>query len=128
MGLVATKNVHHTMRELALRGQFLFFDLADKHGTYGAAAVSEHKDCLELHLSVERFGPGVVRAMRRDLAELERMARAKGKTRIVGLRMEDGPTADARWSKFTRLFGFTGQRVYQTAELALDVEAVKTEF
>jgi hypothetical protein len=34
--------------------------------------------------------------------------------------VEPGPEADPRWPKFTRLFGFTGQRVLQAAELSLD--------
>ena len=48
------------------------------------------------------------------------MARALGKSRIIGLRLEAGMQPDPRWPKFTRLFGFTGQCVYQAAELRVD--------
>jgi len=97
-----------------------FYSLSDKAGQYAAAAVAEHPDALELHLTVLRFGPAAVRALRADMEELKGMARRLGKKRIVGLRVEPGLAADPRWPKFTRLFGFTNQRVLQAAELTLD--------
>lgn len=119
MALCQVQNAHPALRGLGIRPGLRFFDLADDGGAYAAAALAEHPDCLELHLCVLRFGPATVRALRADLEELKAMARALGKTRIIGLRAEDGPEPDPRWPKFTRLFGFTNQRVLQAAELPL---------
>lgn len=120
MGINAQMNEHPSLQNLRDPGRFRFYSLSDEHGEYAAAALAEHEDALELHLEVLRFGPATVRALRADVEELKAMARALGKTRIVGLRVEPGQTADARWPKFTRLFGFSGQRVLQAAELRLD--------
>jgi hypothetical protein len=97
-----------------------YFLLRDDCADYAAAAIAEHADCLELHLVALRFGPHTVRALRGDLEELKAMARRLGKARIVGLRCETDGHADVRWQKFTRLFGFVNQRVYQAAELPLE--------
>jgi hypothetical protein len=120
VGIHPRKTAHPALAYLNDHGRFRFYELADASGVYAAAALAEHADCLELHLGVLRFGPATVRALRADVEELKGMARDMGKRRIVGLRLETGQTADPRWPKFTRLFGFTGQRVYQAAEL--DVE------
>lgn len=120
MGMHPLATAHPALEYLSDPGRFLFYELADAAGTYAAVALAEHSDCLELHLEVLRFGPGTVRAMRADMAELKNVARSLGKACIVGLRCEAGQQADPRWAKFTRLFGFTGQRIYQAAELRLD--------
>lgn len=120
MAIHRAKTAHPALGALSGWPRLRFFELSDGRGTYAAAALAEHADCLELHLEVLRFGPATVRALRADAAELKAMARRLGKQRIVGLRTEDGPAPDLRWAKFTRLFGFTGQRVFQAAELLLD--------
>lgn len=120
MALCPLQNAHPALGTLAARPNLRFYELVEGGEAYAAAALAEHPDCLELHLCVLRFGPATVRALRADLEELKTMARALGKTRIIGLRAEDGPEPDPRWPKFTRLFGFTGQRVLQAAELMLD--------
>jgi len=120
MAIHPVETAHSALQGLNPKERFRFFELADERGPYAAAALAEHPDCLEVHLEVLRFGPGVVRALQADMAELKDMARSLGKSRIVGLRMENGTEADKRWPKFTRLFGFTGQRVYQAAELKVD--------
>ena len=120
MTIRATKNVHSTLKYLAPLERFSFYELFDARGPYAAAALAQHPDCLEAHIEVLRFGPDVVRALRADMAELKSMARAQGKSRVIGLRMEQGAQTDPRWPKFTRLLGFTGQRVYQAAELLVD--------
>lgn len=120
MGMHPRATAHPALEYLSDPGRFRFFELADGRGTYAAVALAVHPDCLELHLEVLRFGPAAVRAMRADMAELKAVARSLGKTRIVGLRCEPGPELDPRWAKFTRLFGFTGQRAYQAAELRLE--------
>lgn len=120
MAILPTKNAHPALGALCMLPRLRFFELSDDRGVYAVAAVAEHADSLELHLEVLRFGPSTVRALRADVEELKAMARCLGKKRIVGLRTEDGPTLDPRWAKFTRLFGFTGQRVFQAAELRLD--------
>ena len=119
MAIQPTKNAHSTLSYLSGRARFRFFLLADERGPYAAAALAEHPDCLEVHLEVLRFGPRAVRSLRADVAELARMAKAAGKSRVVGVRVEPGQTPDPRWPKFTRLVGFTGQQVLQAAELRL---------
>lgn len=120
MTINAEVDAHPSLSGLPEPWRMRFFSLSDETGQYAAAALAEHPDALELHLTVLRFGPATVRALRADMEELKRMARKLGKTRIVGLRVEPGAQADPRWPKFTRLFGFTGQRVLQAAELRLD--------
>lgn len=120
MSITAQTDAHSSLAFLPEPWRFRFYSLSDADGEYAAAAVAEHADALELHLEVLRFGPQAVRALRADVQELKAMARELGKTRIVGLRVEPGAQADPRWPKFTRLFGFTGQRVLQAAELRLD--------
>lgn len=117
MAILPTKNAHCALYYLTPRERFRFFVLRDARGPYAAAALAEHPDALEVHLEVLRFGPGVVRALRKDVEELRRMARERGKSRVIGLRLEPGARPDPRWAKFTRLLGFTGQRLYQAAEL-----------
>jgi hypothetical protein len=120
MTIIAVNDAHPSLADLPEPSRLRHFSLCDKAGQYAAAALAEHPDALELHLTVLRFGPATVRALRADMQELKLMARQLGKTRIVGLRVEPGAEADQRWPKFTRLFGFTGQRVLQAAELRLD--------
>ena len=99
--------------------RYAFYELRDEHGTYAHAAVSEHEDCLELHLEVVRWGPRSRRAMVADLEWLKDLARERGLARIVGVRQEADGQPDPLWAKFTRLYGFTGQNVLQTAWLDL---------
>ncbi|GAB6126860.1 hypothetical protein JCM14124_25660 [Humidesulfovibrio idahonensis] len=120
MGIQPTKNAHPALAYMDKMERFRFVSLADDRGLYGAGALAEHDDCLEVHLEIFRFGPGVLRSLRADAEELKRMAYRLGKKRIVGLKVEAGPVADARWPKFTRLLGFTGQRIYQAAEMWLE--------
>ena len=111
---------HSSLTYLSPADRFSFYELADEAGTYAAAALATHADCLELHLVVLRFGPKAVRSLRADVEELKRLAKSLGKTRIAALRTESGLEIDPRWPKFTRMFGFTGQRVYQAAELLVE--------
>jgi hypothetical protein len=120
MAILAEASAHSCLTGLHEPWRMRFFSLADEAGQYAAAALAEHPDALELHLTVLRFGPATVRALRADLEELKDLARRLGKRRIVGLRVEPGTQADPRWPKFTRLFGFTNQRVLQAAEMNLD--------
>lgn len=119
MAIHPVENAHLALGALSAQPRFRFFELSNGREPYAVAALAEHPDCLELHLEVLRFGPATVRALRADMEELKIMAAGLGKTRIVGLRTEDGHGPDPRWPKFTRLFGFTGQRVFQAAELHL---------
>lgn len=93
---------------------YRYCQLYNRDGTYGFAAIAEHSDAIELHLEMVRWGPKVCRSLRRDAAWLRRQAARRGKKRIVGIRQETGEL-DPRWPKFTRMFGFTGQAVMQTA-------------
>ncbi|SNR86975.1 hypothetical protein SAMN04488503_1617 [Humidesulfovibrio mexicanus] len=120
MAICLSQHAHPALKSLARLPRLRFFELRDHHEAYGAGAWAEHPDCMELHLELFRFGPATVRTMRADLAEFKAMALALGKRRIVGLRTEDGMAVDSRWPRFTKLFGFTGQRVFQAAELELD--------
>lgn len=119
MGIHQVQCAHPALGRLAEASRFRFYELSSARHIYAVAALAEHSDCLELHLEVLRFGPSTVRALRGDVEELKAMARRLGKTRIVGVRTEEGMRLDVRWPKFTRLFGFTGQRVFQAAELPL---------
>ena len=119
MTIAAESFAHPSLSCLPDAARLRHYSLFDATGPYAAAALAEHPDALELHLVVLRFGPATVRALRADMEELKRLARDLGKRRIVGLRVEPGPEADQRWPKFTRLFGFTGQRVLQAAEFIL---------
>jgi len=119
MSIMPRESARPALGPLAAWPRLSFFELSDGRETYAVAALAEHADCLELHLEVLRFGPATVRALRSDVEELKAMARRLGKERIVALRTEEGQTIDPRWPKFTRLFGFTGQRVFQAAELRL---------
>lgn len=94
-----------------------FLELSDQAGTYGYAAICEHEDCLELHLEVVRWGPRTRLALARDLDWLRAEARKRGKSRIIGVREESDGEVDPLWARFTRMYGFTGQRVLQTAWL-----------
>lgn len=120
MTMILRNGAHPSLRYLPRKEHFTFYDLRDAHDQYGAAALAEHADCLELHLEVFRFGPRAARALAADLEELKALARKRGKARIVGLTQPADLAVDERWFKFTRAFGFSGQRLYQSAELALD--------
>lgn len=95
-------------------GHYRYCKLYNRDGTYGFAAMAEHDEAIELHLEMTRWGPKVCRSLQKDAAWLRRQAAQKGKVRIVGIRQETGEL-DPRWPKFTRMFGFTGQAVMQTA-------------
>jgi hypothetical protein len=120
MPLYPRKYAHPSLPELPNPESFRHLELADENGIYAAAALAEHPDCLELHLTVLRYGPRVARHLQADVAKLRALAKRLGKARVVGLMQNPGLVADARWFKFTRLFGFTRQRLYQCAELAVD--------
>ena len=123
MPITPRSSAHPSLSPLAQPQRYNYVDLADHTGTYATAALAEHPDCLELHLTVLRWGPQSARALRQDLEWLKDHARALGKARIVGLMLPLGLEADQRWFKFTRAFGFTGQRLHQSAELVLDPPA-----
>ncbi|MBU1247849.1 MAG: hypothetical protein KKB70_04050 [Proteobacteria bacterium] len=95
-------------------GQYTYFRLFNHDGDYGRAAVSEHPQSLEVHLELSRWGVGVRRSLEEDAAWLRSQADSLGKTRIVGIKQESG-TPDPRWPKFTRILGFTGHSLLQTA-------------
>lgn len=99
-------------------GNFEFYSLYDGQGEYGVAAVAWHEDCAELHMEALRWGPRARQGLLRDMGWFKSLARNKGKARIVGLRQEAGDP-DPRWPKFTKLFGFEGHAVVQTAFLEL---------
>jgi len=120
MSMHPLKNAHPSLQDLKPADKYSFYALADETGTYAVGALAQHPDCLELHLEVLRFGPKTVRALRADVEELKILARSLGKTRIAAVRVEGGQCPDLRWPKFTRLFGFTNQRLYQAAELLLE--------
>ncbi len=98
---------------------YTYFRLYNKNGEYGVAAVAEHDDALELHLELSRWGAQVRRSLARDARWLRSYAQKHGKSRIVGIKQESGEP-DPRWPKFTRIFGFTGQTLLQTAFMEVD--------
>lgn len=120
MAIVPRNDAHPSLSPLPAGRPYEFVDLADEAGTYAAAAIGDHPGCLELHITVLRWGPRSARAMRRDLEWLKALARARGRTRIVGITIPQGLVADQRWFKFARAYGFTSQCLTQSAELKLD--------
>lgn len=120
MAITPRTGAHPSLAELPPEREFTFVDLTDKAGTYATAAIGERVGCLELHLTVLRWGPRCARAMRQDLEWLKELARSRGCGRIVGHTITPGLDVDRRWFKFARTFGFSRQRVHQTAELSLD--------
>lgn len=120
MALYPVETAHHSLSALKPVDRYSFYELADETGTYAVGAIARHEDCLELHLEVLRFGPATVRALRTDVGALKTLAKSLGMSRIAAVRVEAGPLPDLRWPKFTRLFGFTNQRLYQAAELLVE--------
>ena len=120
MTIIRRYDAHPSLAELPTGSSFEYVDLADEAGTYAAAAIGERPGCLELHLSVLRWGPRSARALRQDLDWLKELARTRGHGRIVGHTIAPGLEPDMRWFKFAQAYGFTRQRVHQTAELPLD--------
>jgi hypothetical protein len=79
---------------------------------YGVAAVGEHPDALELHLTLSAFSPRVLRLLRADLRWLEAHARERGKARILGATA----LPNAQLSRFAELFGFSACREHLGAD------------
>lgn len=95
-------------------GKYVYYNLYNDQGGYGLGAVAEHADALEVHIEISRWGPKVARSVMGDAAWLRHEAGRRGKQKVVGVKQEDGPL-DTRWPKFTRLIGFTGHSIMQTA-------------
>ena len=119
MAVIRRTDAHPSLPELPTERSFEFLDLADQAGTYAAAAIGERPGCLELHLSVLRWGPKSARALRQDLDWLKNLARERGKPSIIGHTIAPGLEVDHLWFRFARAYGFTSQHVHQTAELTL---------
>ena len=119
MAVIARQDANPSLQAPPNARPYEHVDLADEAGIYATAAIGDHPGCLELHLSILRWGPRCARALRRDLEWLKNLARARGKTRIVGVTIPNGLEPDHRWFKFTRAFGFDRQQLHQSAELVL---------
>lgn len=119
MAVIRRNDAHPSLSGLHEGRIFEFMDLADAEGTYAAAAIGERPGCLELHLTMLRWGPRSARALRQDLEWLKELARSRGQGRIVGHTIAAGLEVDRRWFKFARAYGFTRQLVHQSAELIL---------
>lgn len=101
-------------------GTYRWLELDDGDGPYGVAAVAPRPEYLELHLTVTRWGPGVRRAVARDLEWLKGEARRLGLPRIMGVRADGEGRFDPSLFRFARLYGFTETCVFQTASLDVD--------
>lgn len=113
---MAHKTISHQPQQFSHFPQegYTYFSLYNDEGDFGVAALAEHEDSLEVHIELTRWGLQVLRALRKDNDWLRSYARSRGKSRVVGIKQETGEL-DERWPKFTRLMGFTGQAVVQTA-------------
>lgn len=120
MPIIPRADAHPSLLGLPEERLFEFVDLVDGKGTYAAAAIGDRPGCLELHLTVLRWGPRSAKAMHEDLEWLKQLARSRGKSRIVGLTIAAGIDVDRRWFKFAHAYGFTHQLVHQSAELRLE--------
>lgn len=125
MAIIPRNDAHPSLSPLPTGRPYEFLDLADRAGTYATTAIADHPGCLELHITVLRWGPRSARAMRRDLEWLKDLARSRGKGRIVGITIPQALVADQRWFKFARAYGFTSQCLAQSAELILDGDPVQ---
>lgn len=99
-------------------GQYRWLELADTVA-YGHAAFAERVDFLEMHISLNRWGPAVLRNLKADFEWLKAEARRLGKKRITGIRADDKGEFDKRFFKFARLYGFMETCVFQTASIDL---------
>lgn len=98
--------------------RFEWYSLCDEQGEYAVAAVAEiDAKTLELHLEVTHWGLRARKGLVQDMDWLKQRARSQGKQRILGLK--GGWEIDPLWPKFTKLFGFSGHAVVQTAQLEL---------
>ncbi|WP_147819676.1 hypothetical protein [Salidesulfovibrio onnuriiensis] len=119
---MSVRQVAQCPKELAYlpcHERFEWFRLGDARGDYAVLGLAEAgEDCLELHLEVTSWGLRARKGLARDMDWLREYARACGKSRILGLK--GGEEMDPVWAKFTRLYGFTGYAVVQTAYLDVD--------
>ena len=95
-------------------GRYRWLELRDG-SVYGYAAFVERDDWLEGHLRLERWGPGVLRTLRRDFEWFKEEARRLNKKRVMGVRADERGGFDPRLFKFARLLGITETCVFQTA-------------
>lgn len=119
---MSVRQVTKCPQELAYlpdHGRFEWFRLGDEQGDYAVLGLAEAgADCLELHLEITDWGLRARKGLARDMGWLREYARTRGKSRILGLK--GGRELDPIWPKFTRLYGFTGHAVVQTAYLDVD--------
>ncbi|MGE4505211.1 MAG: hypothetical protein AB7D51_07670 [Desulfovibrionaceae bacterium] len=103
--------------------EYLWLRLADERGEYGWAALAQRGELLEVHLELTRWSVSVRRTLAGDAARLRAWARRRGVRRMVGIKEEaDAAAPDPRWPKFTRIFGFAGHTLVQTAVAELGGE------
>ncbi|WP_419786350.1 hypothetical protein [Pseudodesulfovibrio sp.] len=101
-------------------GRYRWFVLHLQGEPYGWAAIAENGADLELHLTLDHWGPSVRRHVRGDLEWLKGEARRLGKERIVGMRIDTEGKFSPELFRFAGLFGFRDRVVLQT--VALDLE------
>ncbi|NDV18142.1 hypothetical protein GO013_01750 [Pseudodesulfovibrio sp. JC047] len=98
-------------------GLYRWLELGDGRQVYGYAAIAEHEDMLELHLSLVHWGGHVRRHLGEDVEWLKGEARRLGKQRVMGIRADENGTFDTRFFKFAGLFGFGETHTIQTTTL-----------
>lgn len=99
--------------------RYEWYRAEDEDGLFAFVALAEAGESMELHLEAVRWGPKARRAMEKDLEWVKAEARRRGKSRLLGLKAEEGHVPDPLWHRFVGLFGFGNVAVVQTATLNL---------
>lgn len=100
--------------------RYRWLELHDRGDIYGHAAIAGRGEDLELHLTMLRWGPGVRRSLKKDVAWLKGEAKRLGLRRILGVRADARGVFDPGLFRFAGLFGFTEKCVLQTAAMTLE--------
>jgi len=101
-------------------GMYRWLELHDRGNIYGHAATADRDEAMEMHISLNQWGPGTIRQLAGDFEWLKMDAKNMGKSKIIGIRANDRGKFDAKLFRFARLFGFSEFCVYQTAAIILD--------
>lgn len=98
---------------------YRWLELHDNGEPYGFAAITGRGEDLELHLTLVRWGPSVLRSLRNDLEWLKEEGRRMGKRRILGVRIDSQGTFSPELFRFADLMGFTDRCILQTVAMEI---------
>ena len=81
----------------------------DAEGVYGYLLLNFKGDKCAVHLSVTRWGVGVLRALREDWKFVISVCRERGCKELIAI----NPAETEKWYKLIRHFGFTEFKTYR---------------